>query len=68
MLQLAPNIGLATTQPAQAGSRRKSTRTMFDNWIDWAIYKAVNFYECLERNLLGRGNILDVFGARWAGN
>jgi len=27
---------------------RFSARTMFDNWIDWAIYKAVSkFYECL---------------------
>src|SRR5438876_10277485 len=25
-----------------------SARTMFDNRIDWEIYKAVNFYECLE--------------------
>jgi hypothetical protein len=29
-----------------------SVRTIFDNWIDWAIYKAVNFYECLERKTL----------------
>jgi len=33
---------------AQADSQLTLARTMFDNWIDWAIYKAVNFYECLE--------------------